>query len=72
MASPNPEIRVAVMESRLDNHEKICGDRYQEISENFKTVTAELKRIYYTVITAAGAAAVWLLLNGRPWEKVGS
>lgn len=71
MAADSQETRVAVVESRLDNHEKICGERYGEISENFKEVTGKLDRIMWAVLGGLFVILAYVVVNGRPWEKVG-
>lgn len=66
-----PETRVAVVESRLDNHEKVCGDRYAEITANFKDVGSKLDRIMWAVLGGLFVVLAYVVVNGRPWEKVG-
>lgn len=71
MPLDTPETRVAVVESRLDNHEKICGDRYAEITDNFKDVGGKLDRIMWAVLGGLFVMLAYVIVNGRPWEKVG-
>lgn len=54
----NHEDRIRAMERRLDTHEAICGERYnniitggKELTENVKTLhTALQKRIDYLIV----------------------
>lgn len=71
MAVDSPETRVAVVESRLDNHEKICGERYEEISKGFESVTSKLDKIMWAVLGWLFVMLAYVVVNGRPWEKVG-
>lgn len=70
MPVDSSETRVAVVESRLDNHEKICGERYEEISKGFENVTGKLDKIMYVAFGTMFTVLAYVLANWAPWAKV--
>ena len=64
MAEEHP----AVTASRLDDHEKICAERYAGIKDDFRSVFKDLNAIKYAVIGLLVAMVAWLIANGVPWK----
>jgi len=76
MAADSQETRVAVVESRLDNHEKVCGERYGEISGSFERIHNRLDGINTGVRVVLAGMVLFLLgvigtllMTGLPWDK---
>ena len=69
---PNEEhaVKAAVLEARIDGHERVCAERYGEIKDSFGRVHERLDKIFWGVLGLALSVVAWLLVNGRPWEKV--
>lgn len=72
--SDDPQIKAAVLESRMDSHEKVCGERYGEIKESFGRVHDRLDGINTGVKSLLAAMVVFLLgvlgtifYSGVPW-----
>jgi hypothetical protein len=59
----------AVTASRLDDHEKICAERYAGIKDNFKDVFKDLNAIKYGLIGLLITMVGYLVVNGVPWPK---
>lgn len=59
----------AVTASRLDDHEKVCAERYAGIKDDFKDVFKDLNAIKYAIIGLLCAMVAWLIANGVPWAK---
>ena len=64
-------LKVAVVSERLEGHERVCAERYSDIKDSFARVHDRLDKIFWGVLGLTVAVLGWLLVNGRPWEKVG-
>lgn len=64
-------LRVAVLEERLEGHEKICAERYGEISKSFDRVHGRLDWIMRGIIGLLAAMLAWVVVNGVPWPAAG-
>jgi hypothetical protein len=69
-------VQTAVLESRLDGHEKVCTERYGEIKESFVTVHDRLNDIQRGVIGILVGIVVFMIsvigtiaYNGLPWVR---
>ena len=69
--SDDPSLKVAVVTERLEGHERVCAERYGQINLSFERIHSRLDWIMRGVIGLLFAMVAWLLLNGRPWEKLG-
>lgn len=69
MAEQDNALRAAVLAERLDGHERVCADRYGEISKSFDRVHSRLDWIMRGVIGLLLAVVAYLLVNGAPWFK---
>lgn len=57
-----------VVASRLDGHEKICGERYGEIKSSFDRVHKRLDLIFGCVILVLASMLAWIVTSGKlPW-----
>lgn len=65
--SLDPLLKAAVLEERLEGHEKICAERYGEISKSFDRIHGRLDWIMRGVIGLLGAMLAWVIVNGLPW-----
>lgn len=63
----DPALKVAVLEERLEGHEKICAERYGEISRSFDRVHGRLDWIMRGVVGLLAAMLAWVVVNGVPW-----
>ena len=63
----DPLLKVVVLEERLEGHEKICAERYGEISKSFDRVHGRLDWIMRGIIGLLAAMLAWVVLNGVPW-----
>jgi len=57
-----------VTASRLDDHEKICAERYAGIKDDFKDVFKDLNSIKHALIGLLLAVVGWLIINGVQWK----
>lgn len=69
--SQDPMLKVAVLEERLEGHEKICAERYGEISKSFDRVHGRLDWIMRGIICLLAAMLAWVVVNGVPWPAAG-
>lgn len=69
MAEQENALKTAVLAERLEGHERVCADRYGEISKSFDRVHSRLDWIMRGVIGILMAVAAYLLVNGAPWFK---
>jgi len=65
--SLDPLLKAAVLEERLEGHEKICAERYGEISKSFDRIHGRLDWIMRGIIGLLGAMLAWVIVNGLPW-----
>ena len=65
--SLDPILKAAVLEERMEGHEKICAERYGEISKSFDRIHGRLDWIMRGVIGLLGAMLAWVIVNGLPW-----
>jgi hypothetical protein len=65
--SIDPVVKVAVLEQRLEDHERVCAERYGEISKSFDRIHGRLDWIMRGVIGLLGAMLAWVVVNGVPW-----
>lgn len=65
--SADPVLKVAVLAERLEGHEKVCAERYGEISKSFDRIHGRLDWIMRGVIGLLGAMLAWVIVNGLPW-----
>jgi hypothetical protein len=63
----DPLIKVVILEERLDGHEKLCAERYGEISKSFDRVHGRLDWIMRGIVSLMAAMLAWLVTNGVPW-----
>lgn len=63
----DPLLKAVVLEERLENHEKICAERYGEISKSFDRVHGRLDWIMRGIIGLLAAMLAWVIVNGVPW-----
>ena len=63
-------VKAAVLEERLDGHEKICAERYGEISKSFDRVHSRLDWIMRGIVSLLAAMLAWVVINGVPWPAV--
>lgn len=61
----------AVLKERLEGHERVCSERYGDIKDSFSRVHERLDKIFWGVLGLTLAVLAWLLVNGRPWDKLG-
>lgn len=64
-------LKAAVLAERLDGHEKICAERYGEISKSFDRVHSRLDWIMRGIIGLLAAMLAWVVANGLPWPVPG-
>jgi len=67
--SEEAAVKLAVLEERLDGHEKICAERYGEISKSFDRVHSRLDWIMRGVVGLMAGMLAWLIVNGVPWPS---
>lgn len=65
--SLDPILKAAILEERMEGHEKICAERYGEISKSFDRIHGRLDWIMRGVIGLLGAMLAWVIVNGLPW-----
>ena len=65
--SIDPLLKAVVLEERLENHEKVCAERYGEISKSFDRVHGRLDWIMRGIIGLLAAMLAWVVVNGVPW-----
>lgn len=70
MPTDPPETRVAVMESRLDNHEKVCSERYEAIAESIKDLAGTQSKTLWAALFAAFTVLGYVLANWVPQLRV--
>jgi hypothetical protein len=63
----DPVVKAAVLEQRLEDHERVCAERYGEISKSFDRIHGRLDWIMRGVIGLLGAMLAWVVINGVPW-----
>ncbi len=70
------DVKVAVLEERLEGHERVCGERYGEIKSSFGRVHDRLDGINAGVRVVLAGMVLFLLgiigtilMTGLPWEK---
>lgn len=66
-ASLDPLIRVAILEERLEGHEKLCAERYGQIVKSFDRVHNRLDWIMRVAVGTLAAMLSWVVTNGVPW-----
>lgn len=69
MAADQPETRIAVMESRLDNHEKVCSERYEAIADNLKDMAGKQDKTMWATIAALATIIGYVFMNWAPWLR---
>lgn len=67
MEADSQETRVAVVESRLDNHEKVCSERYEAIAEALKDLGSGQKQNMLGVIAILLTVLGYVLVAWAPW-----
>lgn len=65
--SQDPAVKIAVIEQRLEGHEKVCAERYGEISKSFDRIHGRLNWIMRGIIGLLAAMLAWVIVNGVPW-----
>ena len=65
--SQDPAVKIAVIEQRLEGHEKVCAERYGEISKSFDRIHGRLDWIMRGIIGLLAAMLAWVIVNGVPW-----
>ncbi len=65
--SLEPTIRAAILAERLEGHERICAERYGEITKSFDRVHSRLDWIMRCVLGLLAAMLGWVVTNGVPW-----
>ena len=65
----DPSIKQAILETRFDGHEKVCGERYGEIKDSFERVHGRLDVILYSVIGLLVTIIGYALVTWAPWVK---
>jgi hypothetical protein len=68
--SLDPAVKVAVLEERLEGHEKVCAERYGEISKSFDRIHGRLDWIMRGIIGLLAAMLAWVVVNGVPWPAI--
>ena len=63
----DPAVKIAVIEQRLEGHEKVCAERYGEISKSFDRIHGRLNWIMRGIIGLLAAMLAWVIVNGVPW-----
>jgi len=63
----DPMLKAVVLQERLEGHEKICAERYGEITKSFDRVHGRLDWIMRGIISLLAAMLAWVVLNGVPW-----
>lgn len=71
MPSDTVETRVAVIESRVDSHEKVCAERYEAIADNLKELGSSQKQTMLGVIGILLTVLGYVLMTWAPWNKGG-
>ncbi len=61
-------VKAAVLEERIEGHEKICAERYGEISKSFDRVHSRLDWIMRGIVGLLAAVLAWVVANGLPWK----
>lgn len=59
--------RTAVLESRIDGHEKICAERYGDIKDSFGRVHGRLDTIFWSVVALLLSMIGYMLVTWAPW-----
>jgi hypothetical protein len=59
-------LKVAILEERLVGHEKVCAERYNEISKSFDRIHGRLDWIMRGIVGLLAAMLSWLVINGVP------
>ncbi len=62
-------VKIAVVEERLLGHEKVCGERYNEITKSFDRIHARLDWIMRGIIGLLAGMLSWVVINGLPWGR---
>lgn len=65
--STDPGLKIAVLAERLEGHEKICAERYGEISKSFDRIHGRLDWIMRGIVGLLAAMLAWVIANGLPW-----
>lgn len=65
----DPAVQTAVLEERLVGHEKVCAERYGEISKSFDRIHNRLDWIMRGIIGLLAAMLAWVVVNGVPWPR---
>ncbi len=65
--SLDPLIRAAILEERLDGHEKLCAERYGQIAKSFDRIHSRLDWIIRALISVMASILAWVVVNGLPW-----
>jgi predicted nucleic acid-binding Zn ribbon protein len=65
--SQDPTVKIAVLAQRLEGHEKVCAERYGEISKSFDRIHSRLDWIMRGVVGLLAAMLAWVVVNGVPW-----
>lgn len=65
--SLDPLIRVAILEERLEGHEKLCAERYGQIARSFDRVHSRLDWIIRALVSVMASMLAWVVVNGLPW-----
>jgi hypothetical protein len=60
-------LKVVVLEERLQGHEKVCAERYGEISKSFDRIHGRLDWIMRGIVGLLAAMLSWVVVNGVPW-----
>lgn len=63
----DPLIRTAILEERLDGHEKLCAERYGQIVRSFERVHNRLDWILRGMVGVLASMLAWVVINGVPW-----
>lgn len=63
----DPMVKVAVLAARLEGHEKVCAERYGEISKSFDRIHGRLDWIMRGIVGLLAAMLSWVIINGVPW-----
>ncbi len=65
--SPDPLIRVAILEERLEGHERLCAERYGQIAKSFDRIHSRLDWIIRGLVSVLASVLAWIVVNGVPW-----
>lgn len=76
MAEAENALKTAVLQERLEGHERVCTERYGEIKNSFGRVHDRLDGINVGVRIVLASMVLFLmgiigtlLMTGLPWEK---